>query len=191
MVRPASKQSLLTTATLLRILVSLSQLFFSLALLATQCAAVTGMTKFLLTLNDCHQDAIFSMLKNLSERPSSARFGHIKRIVRTYILVTDGDETVVTAASDPDDLFCADGIDVGTASNRAVCALACINNLQRVPDWKEHTAKLYEQVSVRCKREIYTTHTRPRRLENESVESRSALTGDIHSDHIIRRTRSA
>ena len=131
------------------------------------------------------------MLKNLSERPSSARFGHMKTLIKSYILVTDGDETAVTAATDPDDLICADGIDVGTVSHRAVCALDSINNLQRVPDWKGQTAELYKEVSVRFKREIYAKNTHPLRLENENVETLSALTGDSHSDNIIRRTRSA
>ena len=115
----------------------------------------------------------------------------MKRFIRTYILVTDGDETAVTAATDPDDLICADGIDVGTVSIRAVHAVDSIKNLQRVPDWKGQTAELYKEVSVRFKREIYAKNTHPLRLENENVETLSALTGDSHSDNIIRRTRSA
>ena len=105
----------------------------------------------------------------------------MKILIRSYFLVTDGDETEVTAATDPDDLICADGIDVGTVSNSAVHAVDSIKNLQRVPDWKGQTAELYKKVSVRFKRKIFTTHTHPRRLEIEIVET----------DRVIRRTRSA
>jgi hypothetical protein len=166
---------------------------FSLTLLA---AAVTSISKFCLTLNDCHQDAFLSSLEDLSKNPSPGRFGSLTRLIGTYTVVLDGDESAVTAATDPDDIICADGIDVGTVSSRATHAIVRINNLLRVPDWKGQTAELYKQVSLRMKREILTTHTQQRHLENESVESLSTLTGDSHSDHVIRlggirRTRSA
>ena len=73
-------------------------IFFSPALLATQCAAMTSIAKFLLTLNDCIREDFLSLLKNLSKRPSSAKFNTMKRLIGTY----DGDETAsVTAANSP------------------------------------------------------------------------------------------
>ena len=170
-----------------------SAIVFSPTLLATQHAAATSITAFLLTVNDCIRNEFLISLKNLSESPSSALFGGLKGYIHSFTLDSDGDETAVTTATDPDDIICADGIDVGTVSSRANDALVRIKTLRRLPDWKAQTAKLHKEVSARFTREIFATHAHQRRVENEIVESLSGLTEDSHSVYAnaIRRTRSA